>query len=798
MAENTSTYKAVIEIDTEPSIAELKKLKKQLRETAAGSEDFQILQQKINDTEDAIKSARTGAANFTEVLGQLPGPIGNIGNSLSTTVNSLKQFGGLKLTDIQSSFVELGKDLGDAAKGLGKLTGITKLYEITNQALSKSFIALGVSEGVAATGAKALSAALISTGIGALVVAIGYAVSKLIEFAGSTKESDDAAKSFNNTIEEQERLLQNDAEALDIAGKAAITRAKLAGKSEAEIVELQKGFNKEKLENLKVYDEQLFQQSRALNKNDKLSAEEKLKLSDELNKKILKSGQDITKQILSNSQFELDTQLSAKEKADAKGKALTEKNNSTLKQLIDQRNKDITAAQKVSVESYIQTLADRDKDVYKRGQELTDDLLILENGRDAQVAEARRKGIKNTTAIEEAYQSNVKMAKEAFGLDVQKIEEKYNKEDLEKKEEQQSKVKELDNKLNDIRISAILDEKERAKAERQSKYEQDLAAIEKELEALKQAEIAKAKLVGASEAEILSIVTKSDETKNKVRTDLATALQNDLTKIDDDAKLKQNEKDIKVIDDELRLLELRNAGLLAGTKAYFEGRAAVLDEAEKKELAKVDITENEKTAIKEKYSKLRQQLDEDELAATGRVISATLDALSGLSSAIASGYDEEAKTSEEAFNKRKKLQKATALLSAASGLVQILTQPSTLPSPFDFIVKGINAAALAVSTAIQIKNIDKVKFEGGGSAPTLSTSASAPAAPIAPTVSKLAAPTITGTQGGATPGSQIAGTLSQVSQKPVKAYVVSGDVTSQQALDRRTTRAATFSGGTNG
>ena len=90
MAENTSTYKAVIEIDTEPSIAELKKLKKQLKDTAAGSDDFKVLQQKINDMEDAIKSARTGASNFTEVLGQLPGPIGNIGNSLSSTVNTLK------------------------------------------------------------------------------------------------------------------------------------------------------------------------------------------------------------------------------------------------------------------------------------------------------------------------------------------------------------------------------------------------------------------------------------------------------------------------------------------------------------------------------------------------------------------------------------------------------------------------------------------------------------------------------------------------------------------------------------
>jgi hypothetical protein len=99
-------------------------------------------------------------------------------------------------------------------------------------------------------------------------------------------------------------------------------------------------------------------------------------------------------------------------------------------------------------------------------------------------------------------------------------------------------------------------------------------------------------------------------------------------------------------------------------------------------------------------------------------------------------------------------------------------------------------------TRVAYTYADKVKFDGGGSAPTLSSSA--PAAPIAPTVSKLAAPTITGAQTPATPGSQIAGTLAQSSGNPIKAYVVSGDITSQQALDRRTTRAATFSGGTNG
>jgi len=773
MADNVTKYTTEIDIDTSASIGELKKLKKELRSIPLDTEEFKVAQARINDIEDSLKGARTGADSFVEVLGKLPGPIGNIGNSVAGTVLSLKTFTSLKLGDLRNSFTELSKDVIDIGKGIGRLTGLTKLYEFTNQALSKSFVALGVSEGVAATGAKALSAALISTGIGALVVAIGYAVSKLIEFAGSTEQSDAAAKAFNETIEEQERLLQNDAEALDIAAKAAVTRAKLAGKSEAEIANIQKQFNKEKLENLRAYDEELFQQSRALNKNDKLSAEERVKLSDELNKKILKSGQDVTKQILSNSQFELDTQLSAKEKADAKGKSLTEKNNSDLKQLIEKRNKDIEAAQKVSVESYIQTLADRDKDVYKRGQELNEDLVLLEKGKDAAIAEAHRKGIKDTTDIEQRYQSDVKMSKEAYKVDVQKIEEKYNKEDLDKLAEQQKKVTDFDSKVAEIRISAIKDEVVKSKAERQKKYDDELAELEADKEFIK----------------------RSEEEKNEIRKNLKTALENDLTKIDDDAKLKKNEKDVKALDDELRLLELRSAGMLNGTKAYFEARAAILDAEEAKELAKVDITEAEKTAIKDKYTKLRKQLDEDEIASTGKVISATLDALGSVTSALASGYDEEAKTSKEAFEKRKKLQKATALLSAASGIVQILTQPSTLPSPFDWIVKGINAVALGVTTAVQIKNIDKTQFDGGGSSASggASTAASVPK-PTVPTLASAPVPQISGTGGGNNPSSQIAQTLAGATGKPVRAFVVSGDVTSQQALDRRTTRAATFSG----
>jgi hypothetical protein len=46
--------------------------------------------------------------------------------------------------------------------------------------------------------------------------------------------------------------------------------------------------------------------------------------------------------------------------------------------------------------------------------------------------------------------------------------------------------------------------------------------------------------------------------------------------------------------------------------------------------------------------------------------------------------------------------------------------------------------------------------------------------------------------GGTNPTQQIAQTLAGITNRPIKAYVVSGDVSSQQALDRRTSRAATF------
>jgi hypothetical protein len=109
---------------------------------------------------------------------------------------------------------------------------------------------------------------------------------------------------------------------------------------------------------------------------------------------------------------------------------------------------------------------------------------------------------------------------------------------------------------------------------------------------------------------------------------------------------------------------------------------------------------------------------------------------------------------------------------------------------------NLQIAAVGVSSAAQIAAIlsaGKSKSSGAGGGGGSVTSAGSGAIPNAPTVAGTAAPQIT-TTGGMNPTQQIGETIS-ASQRPIRAYVISGDVTSQQALDRRTSRAATFSAG---
>ena len=96
-----------VEIDIEvnsnvgQSIADLKELKKELKNAAAGSADFKRLANEIDDLEDKIKGAKKGSADWIDTLESAGGPIGAIGGALNKAKVATVSFGtALKATGI--------------------------------------------------------------------------------------------------------------------------------------------------------------------------------------------------------------------------------------------------------------------------------------------------------------------------------------------------------------------------------------------------------------------------------------------------------------------------------------------------------------------------------------------------------------------------------------------------------------------------------------------------------------------------------------------------------------------------
>jgi len=125
---------------------------------------------------------------------------------------------------------------------------------------------------------------------------------------------------------------------------------------------------------------------------------------------------------------------------------------------------------------------------------------------------------------------------------------------------------------------------------------------------------------------------------------------------------------------------------------------------------------------------------------------------------------------------------ASATINTYVGVTEALKQKSTLPSPFDVVAKVANVATVLATGFKAVKAITSVKvpYGGGGGVAPSPISLGGASAPASPSFN------VVGTSG----QNQIAQTLG--SQAPVKAYVVSNDVTTAQSLDRNIVKTATL------
>ena len=285
---------------------------------------------------------------------------------------------------------------------------------------------------------------------------------------------------------------------------------------------------------------------------------------------------------------------------------------------------------------------------------------------------------------------------------------------------------------------------------------------------------------------------KLADERNKKIIDFEVKLAQDLQKIDDEKEAKR----IQSMNDDLQLLQAQQKTLQDGTQAYLDNSIKIENEAYQIKLANAKKNATLIAAIEKEHEanikdiKLKAFIAEKQLAIErmGVIgdIGTALQQLAGKNKALAiAGIV---------------IEKAAAIGqiwagNAVANAKAIAASPLTFGQPWvtiNTVLAGVQTA-LAIATGAQaisaINSVDTGPASGGVSA----SGGGSITPPTAPTTPSVAAPQIQ-TAGGQDATSRLGQTISNA-QTPIKAYVVSQDVSSMQALDRRTNRAATLSGG---
>jgi len=193
-----------------------------------------------------------------------------------------------------------------------KLTQAVQIYTITTTAAAEasSFfaVAIGLIEGAVVALGTVLTAGLILA-VAAAAAALYKYVKVLLNVQEETEKNIGATDSYALRIKSLKEDIDLLTQAIDAQMKLDATRAKTAGKTEEQILQITKAANKEKLQALKDYDKQLLESLSNAEKDRVMNAEQRQKTVEEINAKIVENGRAINKQIMDNEQATEDGKL---------------------------------------------------------------------------------------------------------------------------------------------------------------------------------------------------------------------------------------------------------------------------------------------------------------------------------------------------------------------------------------------------------------------------------------------------------------------------------------------------------
>ena len=340
--------------------------------------------------------------------------------------------------------------------------------------------------------------------------------------------------------------------------------------------------------------------------------------------------------------------------------------------------------------------------------------------------------------------------------------------------------KELDEGQKQAMLT-LMKEQEKETFQVNEKYSKLIFLATKYGEDTKSLKEAQAKEQEAIDKKYADAERERSEKAYRERIDFEVKLAEDLQKLDEENKKKKEEEAQKKL--ELESQGRVDAAALAMADYNYKkvlGEASFQDE----------LTAFDKTRQLEREDMVARKVSGDALLAFDKDTSAARTEIERAQQEVKLGIISNALgTIADAVGRQSVAGKALAVAQATIDTYMGATKAlATYPPPFGAIAAGtvVLAGILNVKKILSTKLPTMPGATGGGG------SVSAPSI-TPPSIPTTATPQIQMGQG-INPSAQIAQTIG-AAQKPIQAYVVSTQISSQQALDRRTNRAATFSAG---
>ena len=716
MAENS----LILDVDVKP-------LKTQLKEATVS---LQAARQKFGEfSQEAIDAAKKVAAikDEIEAVGEQAALFDPGKRFQALTLAASTAAAGISA--VSGAMALFGDQSEDVAKTLQKVQGAMALSQGLSQLkdIGKVGEQLKISFKGLTAGVDGFKKALISTGIGALVVAVGLLVAYWDDIKGLVGGVGSAQKKLNESSKENLKTQEEKLDAID--GQS--NQLKLQGKSEKDILNIK----------IKQSDEAI--KAAEINlANSKATKDAQVKAA-ERNKEILKgiitfltaplvavlamideAGKALGQNFGLAAGFTdglakmvFDPEQTAKD-----GDATIKEAEASLNKLKEKR-----AGYQVSIQGIDKAAADKSK-----GEKDKEDAKDLEAQKILQEAKNKllAKQKQEEAAVEEAYKEKFKKLKEAGVKDDGSLEAAKQKELTEIKDkyakEEADKVLAFDKELNkartEARLSAIKDENERAKQELLANYQTQYADIDANEKYTAEQKLALKKAL--QEKENLELDTLENQRKTqKFNQDVA----------DLDYQMKQSEFQFNI------QKELDAKKLALATTEFENGR----------------MSQTEYTNFLRANAEEQKKIDEASVQAKMQVAQQVAGILSSMSDLA--GKDTAA---------GKGLAIAAATINTYTGATQALNSKVPAPEPLATIIRIAQAGVIIATGIKSIREISKTKVPSGGGASAPSISASAP-------TTASAVPTL-----GSSPVTAIASVMQN--QKPIRAFVVESEVTGTQ------------------